>query len=67
MHFVCTKKVRGTILDNNNQPIPGATINVPEIHKETISDAREISNFNLPSGKFQIVFSYIGYESQNQF
>jgi hypothetical protein len=44
MHFVCTKKVRGTILDNNNQPIPGATINVPEIHKETISDAREISN-----------------------
>jgi hypothetical protein len=30
-------KVRGTILDNNNQPIPGATINVPEIHKETVS------------------------------
>jgi hypothetical protein len=43
MHFVCTKQSTRNYLDNNNQPIPGATINVPEIHKETISDA-EISN-----------------------
>ena len=61
-------KVRGTILDTNNQPIPGATINVPEIHKETVSDVNGTFELtNLPSGKFQIVFSFIGYESQNQF
>jgi iron complex outermembrane receptor protein len=60
-------KVRGTIVDANNSPIPGATINLPEIHKETVSDSNGMFELtNLPSGRFQIVFSYVGFESQNQ-
>jgi iron complex outermembrane receptor protein len=60
-------KVRGTIVDANNSPIPGATINLPEIHKETVSDSNGMFELtNLPSGRFQIVFSFVGFESQNQ-
>jgi iron complex outermembrane receptor protein len=60
-------KVRGTIVDANNSPIPGATINLPEIHKETVSDSNGMFELtNLPSGRFQIVFSYVGFESKNQ-
>jgi iron complex outermembrane receptor protein len=60
-------KVRGTIVDANNSPIPGATINLPEIHKETVSDSNGMFELtNLPSGRFQIVFSFVGFESKNQ-
>ena len=52
----------GKVLDQDNSPLIGALIFVPEINKTTISDERgdfEISD--LPNGKFRIQFSYIGY------
>ena len=60
-------KITGTIKDVQNKPIPGVTISIPEIHKETISDATGAYVFtNLPSGNFKIVFSFIGFATQSK-
>jgi iron complex outermembrane receptor protein len=57
-------KIVGIVSDDHNKPIPGVLVSIPEIQKETISD--ENGNYilaNLPSGKFKIVFSFIGFET----
>jgi iron complex outermembrane receptor protein len=60
-------KVFGTIFDKQYKPISGANISIPELHKETISDEKGNYSFtNLPSGKFKIVVSFIGFESQSK-
>jgi iron complex outermembrane recepter protein len=58
-------KLIGTISDNQKKAIIGATISIPELHKETISDEKGNYNFiNLPNGNFKVVVSFIGYETQ---
>jgi len=53
-------KVVGTIKDKQNKIVSGVTINIPELHKETISDENGTYSFiNLPNGSFRIVFSFI--------
>jgi iron complex outermembrane receptor protein len=60
-------KVVGTITDIQNKPLSRVTISIPEVHKETISDENgKYSLTNLPSGKFKIVFSFVGYATQSQ-
>lgn len=60
-------KIVGTVLDQQNKPISGATIRFPELHKETLSDENGTYNFrNLPKGSFKITFSYIGFETQTK-
>jgi len=58
-------KLVGTITDPHQKPIEGATITIPELHKETISDADGSFTFNnLPDGNFSIAFSSIGYTNK---
>lgn len=60
-------KVIGTISDLQNKPLSRVTISIPEVHKEAISD--ENGNYslnNLPSGKFKIVFSFVGFATKSQ-
>jgi iron complex outermembrane recepter protein len=60
-------KIIGTITDNLNKPLSRVTISIPEVHKETISDENgKYSLTNLPSGKFKIVFSFVGFATQSQ-
>ena len=59
-------KIVGTISDKNNKPLPNVNVSIPEIHKETISDATgKYTLSNLPKGKFSIVFSSIGYATKS--
>ena len=60
-------KIVGKITDSSNNPIPGAVISLPEIHKETSSD--KDGNFvltNLPQGTFKLIASFIGYQTQTK-
>ena len=58
-------KLVGTITDPHQKPIEGATITIPELHKETVSDADGSFTFNnLPDGNFSIAFSSIGYTNK---
>ena len=60
-------KVVGTIKDKQNRNVSGVTINIPELHKETISDENGTYSFiNLPNGSFRIVFSFIGFATQSK-
>lgn len=60
-------KISGTITNKQNQGMAGVTIALPEIHKETISDEKGNYLFtNIPSGNFNIVFSYVGYATQSK-
>ncbi|HNP32084.1 MAG TPA: TonB-dependent receptor [Flavobacterium sp.] len=55
-------KITGTISDKDNKPLAGVNVSIPEIHKETTSDADgKYTLGNLPNGTFKISFSFVGY------
>jgi iron complex outermembrane recepter protein len=57
--------VNGTISDHHSKAIESVTVSIPELHRETISDANGHYNFdNLPNGNFSITFSSIGYANK---
>lgn len=58
-------KISGTITDQNNAPLSGASIFMPEINKGTASDENgKYELTGLPNGKFKIQFSYMGYSNK---
>ena len=55
-------KITGRITDQENLPLPGATIFIPDLNKGTIADNNGIYEFtNLPNCKAKIQCSFIGY------
>ncbi len=59
-------KISGITSDKDHKPLPSVNISIPEIHKETISDAAgNYSLNNLPKGNFTIIFSSIGYATKS--
>ena len=57
--------IEGKIVDDKNQPLPGATIVIKGTNNGTLSDAD--GNFKLKtemSGKLTVVINYIGYVAQ---
>ena len=56
--------VKGTVVDQNKEPIIGATITiVGQNQGGTVSDLDGNFSLNVPAGK-KIKISYIGYQSQ---
>lgn len=58
--------ISGTVVCNHNNPLPGATVMLYPIQKGTMADAN--GNFtltNIHKGKYEIVISFIGYDSHS--
>ncbi|WP_235954577.1 SusC/RagA family TonB-linked outer membrane protein [Cyclobacterium salsum] len=55
--------VSGTVVDENGQPIPGATVSVPGTSIGTATDLDGKYSITVPDGS-SLVFSFIGFESQ---
>lgn len=56
--------ISGTITDENNAALIGATVFLPEINKGTTTNsAGHYELPNVPNGKFRIQLSYIGYKN----
>lgn len=55
--------VRGTIYDENGQPLPFASIYVAQSGKGTSTNADAYYELRLPSGTHSIEYKFIGYES----
>lgn len=53
--------VRGTVLDENGDPVIGATIRIPGAKSGTVTDFDGNYTITVPSGK-QLVVSYVGYK-----
>jgi iron complex outermembrane recepter protein len=57
-------KITGKITDQDNMPLMGASIFVPDMNKGTVSNSNGMYELsNLPNGEIKIQFSYIGYIS----
>lgn len=60
-------KLTGTIVDKDNNPISGANIILPELHKETISNEKGNYTINaIPNGNHKVIISFIGYATQSK-
>ncbi|WP_317129986.1 TonB-dependent receptor [Pedobacter psychrodurus] len=56
--------VTGKVTDQNQQPLPGATVKLRNQKTAVVSDASgNYSITNLVSGKYTIVISYVGYKT----
>ena len=54
--------ITGRVTDEDNLPLPGATIYIPDLNKGTVSDNDgHFKITNLPEGKINVQFSYVGY------
>jgi iron complex outermembrane recepter protein len=52
----------GKVVDENNSPLSGATLFIPEMNMGTVSDTEGHYRLsNLPIGKLQIQCSYVGF------
>ncbi len=57
--------IKGKITDQDNLPLTGATIFLPELNKGTMADKNGLFKLSdLPSGKIKIQVSYIGYTNK---
>ncbi len=55
--------IRGTVRDTKaHDPIPGASVYIPDLKKGTLTDAEGKFNLdNLPRGRFLLQFKFLGY------
>ena len=58
--------VKGTVYNENAEPLPGGTIAVIGSKTGTISNADGTFEVNLPSGKYTIEAKFLGYKSAQQ-
>jgi TonB-linked SusC/RagA family outer membrane protein len=57
-----TGKLKGTVLDENNQPIPAATIKIVELNIVGQTNNNGEYNFNLAQGTYTVEARFISYE-----
>jgi iron complex outermembrane receptor protein len=58
-----TFTLNGKVVNENKEPLPGATILVKEENKGTSTDFDGKFSVNFPKGKYTIQVSFIGYKS----
>lgn len=56
--------VSGVVLDNQNKPLPGVTIQIKGSGQGTITDIDGRYSIVVPGGNTVLVFSFIGYQYQ---
>lgn len=59
-------KISGVIKDNNGETLPGVNVKVKNLNKATISDPNGNYNISVPNEQSILVFSYIGFLSQER-
>lgn len=70
MAFLChvvsaQNKVSGIITDQDNRPLMGTAIYIPDMNKGTVSDSNGFYQLTeLPNGRIKIQFSSLGYTNQ---
>lgn len=68
--FVCFSplhlfaQLSGTVLDENGEPLPYASVYVRNSTNGTVANASGEYKLNLTAGSYEIVFQYIGYKQK---
>ncbi len=55
---------KGRVVDAKGNPLPGVTVLIKGTKTGTSTDANGVYNFNLPTGKETLIFSFVGYKTQ---
>ena len=58
-----TFTLNGKVVDQNNEPLLGATVLVKEVNKGTSTDFEGRFRVNFPKGNYTIQISFIGYQT----
>jgi TonB-linked SusC/RagA family outer membrane protein len=58
------KAITGKVIDNNGDPVIGASVNVVGTTDGTITDIDGNFGLTIPSGSSQVAISYIGFQEQ---
>lgn len=61
-----TNEVQGIVLDENNQPLPGATVIVKGTSIGASTDFDGKYSITIPNNNSSLIFSYIGYISKTK-
>ncbi len=61
-----TNEVKGVVLDEDNEPLPGATVIVKGTTIGTSTDFDGKYSLTIPNNESSLVFSFIGYVSQTK-
>lgn len=65
LHIEAQQQIKGRVMDgSHNEPLIGASIQVPGTTIGTVADLDGNFSFTLPEGKFLIQVSMIGYKTQ---
>lgn len=62
--LVAQIKMSGKVVDNNNEPIIGASVAIKGTNTGTITDLNGLYQIEVPASGKTVVFSYIGMKSQ---
>ena len=62
--FAQRTSITGTITDENGEPLLGATVQVSGTSQGTITDVDGAYTLDVPGPEAILVFSYVGYETQ---
>ncbi len=61
---VLTGTIQGSVLDPNGRSVPGASLEILDLKKRTVSDAAGLYRFNgLPAGEYSIRITAEGYNT----
>ena len=59
--------ISGRVVDEENLPLPGATVLIKEQNEGTITDANGYYRFvKLETGQYNLMVTYIGFKTQTQ-
>lgn len=65
-HPSFSARIYGTVRGEDGKPLPFATIYVKQTNTGTTTNADGYYEINLSPGAYNLVFQYLGYESNNQ-
>jgi hypothetical protein len=60
-YILTTNSIRGKVVDNNGQPLPGANVIVEGTTIGTVTDLDGNYSITIPNNSSQLTFSFIGY------
>jgi len=52
--------IKGVVLDESKQPIPGATVSIKKLNLIAATDIQGRFQFNVPPGEYDITITYVG-------
>lgn len=64
LNFKVDITLKGKVKDENGQAMPGVSISIKGSNLGTQTDLNGSFSLNLPSGQNELIFSFVGYETQ---